>query len=196
MAEPKAVCVFSSSSSAVPEKYFEVARQLGRELSRRGYPLVFGGTDVGLMGALAREVRLSGGQVIGVIPEAIRDLGIVFEEADRMVVTSDVRERKAIMEEFSDAFVALPGGFGTLDELAEALTLRQLGVHAKPVVLINSDGFYQPLGEMIDRFISERFAKPDHRELCRLVPDPVAALDYIDAFVARDLSRKWWHQDG
>jgi len=127
------VCVFCSSSGSIDGRYLELAREFGRHFGPRGWTLVSGGGSVSMMGELARSVRASGGHTIGVIPQALKDLEVADLEADELVVTHDMRQRKGVMDERSDAFVALPGGIGTLEELMEAWTSRSLAMHDKPV---------------------------------------------------------------
>ena len=131
-----AVTVFCGSSDAVEPKYFTAARELGEKLARRGWRLVYGGGSVGLMGALSRAVLAGGGHVTGVIPKALLDLGVGERGVSELIVIDGLRDRKAIMDERGDAFVALPGGLGTLEEVLEVLTLKQLGYHTKPVVVL------------------------------------------------------------
>ncbi len=146
-----AVTVFCGSSNAVEQKYFTAARELGEKLARRGWRLVYGGGSVGLMGVLSRAVLAGGGHVTGVIPKALLDLGVGEGGVSELIVTDGLRDRKAIMDERGDAFVALPGGLGTLEEVLEVLTLKQLGYHTKPVVVLDLDGFYEPLWTQIQR---------------------------------------------
>jgi hypothetical protein len=187
----KAICVYCSSSDAVAPAYFDAAQALGAEIAARGCTLVYGGANLGLMGTVARAVHRGGGRVVGVIPQALQGKGLTYEEADDLVVTRDMRERKAEMETRADAFVALPGGFGTLEELLEVLTLRQLRLHTKPIVLLNTRGFYAPLVALFEHFYGERFAKP-LREFYHVAPDVAGAFTYLDdyrPFVAQD---KWF----
>ena len=144
------VTVYCSSSRDVDQVYFEAARELGRGMAQRGWPLVYGGNDLGLMGALANATRDAGGKVIGVTPQFLVDEGIADLRCDELIVTATMRERKAIMENRADAFVTLPGGLGTLEEIFEIIVGRVLGVHSKPIVLLNINGFYDPLLAMID----------------------------------------------
>ena len=130
------VTIFCGSSDAVDPKYFAAAVELGEKIARRGWRLIYGGGSVGLMGALARAVLDAGGHVTGVIPRALLDLGVGETKVSELVVTDGLRDRKAIMDERGDAFVALPGGLGTLEEVLEVLTLKQLGYHTKPVVVL------------------------------------------------------------
>jgi cytokinin riboside 5'-monophosphate phosphoribohydrolase len=186
------ICVYSSSSDAVAPEYFEAARELGALMGTRGHTLVYGGARTGLMGELARAVHACGGRVIGVIPENIRARGVAYETADELLVTTDLRSRKAMMEARSDAFVALPGGFGTLEELAEVLTLKQLQVHSKPVVMVNTLGFYDPLADLFEHFYAQHFAKPEYRQLYHLAPGAADALDHIEHYEPPVLASKWF----
>lgn len=135
-----AICVFCSSQDSIAPKYFEVARELGAEIGRRGNTLVYGAGGAGLMGAVARAARAHGARVVGVVPEALHRTGIIFEETDELIVTKDLRERKGIMDQRADAFIVLPGGFGTMDELFETLTLIQTGrMERVPIVLFGKN---------------------------------------------------------
>jgi cytokinin riboside 5'-monophosphate phosphoribohydrolase len=154
------ICVYLASSGAVASVYFEAARALGVRMAERGDTLIYGGASVGLMGALAQAVKDRAGYVVGVMPEALEGLEIAFKDTDEFILTRDMRERKAVMEARADAFVMLPGGFGTLEEIAEILTLRQLGLHTKPIIIYNVAGFYDPLVALFEHFYRERFAKP------------------------------------
>jgi uncharacterized protein (TIGR00730 family) len=187
------ICVFCSSSDAVDSIFFETAMALGALISQRNYDLVYGGAQIGLMGALARAAQQNGGKVIGVIPESLRRVqGIAYEAADELVVTRDLRERKAVMEARADAFVGLPGGFGTLEEILEVLTLKQLALHAKPIVLVNTGGFYDPLIQVFERIYQERFARPDYRQLYHVAPDVAGVFSYLEAYRPLQLQSKWF----
>jgi uncharacterized protein (TIGR00730 family) len=189
----RTICVFCSSSDAVDSIFFETATEMGALISQRNYDLVYGGAQIGLMGALARAAHQNGGKVIGVIPESLRRVqGIAYEAADELVVTRDLRERKAVMEARSDAFVGLPGGFGTLEEILEILTLKQLALHAKPIVLVNTNGFYDPLIQLFERIYQERFAKPDYRQLYHIAPDAASVFPYLEAYRPLPLQSKWF----
>jgi uncharacterized protein (TIGR00730 family) len=188
----KAVCVFSSSSDALAPEFFAVAEELGAALAHAGYALIYGGARVGLMGAVARSVHQHGGHVIGVIPESIRNLGIAYDAADEFIVTRDLRERKAIMETRADAFIGLPGGFGTLEEVLEILTLKQLQLHTKPVVLLNTAEFYAPLIALFEHIYEHRFAKPSTRQLYHFAPTVAEAFAYLTAYSPPTLDGKWF----
>lgn len=186
------ICVFCSSSAAVPPAYFEAARTLGALLAQRRCTLVYGGASVGLMGALATSVHQHGGTVVGIIPESMQSKGIAYETADELVVTPDLRTRKALMTARADAFVALPGGFGTLEEVLETLTLKQLGLHAKPIVFVNTRGFYDPLLDLFEHLYRDRFAKPDCRRLYHVATDAADAFAYLDAYRPSPPLSKWY----
>ena len=172
----KHICVFSSSSDAVAPGYFEAAREVGAWIACKRMTLVYGGGRIGLMGALALAVHQHGGNVIGVIPRYLRKQEVVYESADELIVSTDLRERKAIMEQRADAFVALPGGFGTMDEMLEILTLKQLGQHAKPVVFLNTAEFFRPLLGLFEQLYHERFTRSEHRQLYHVARRPAMCL--------------------
>lgn len=164
----KLLCVYCSSSDRLDPKYAAEAEALGREMVLRGWGLVYGGGKTGLMGAIARAVKAEGGRVIGVIPEFMKAKELAFNEADELVTVITMRERKLLMETRADAFIALPGGWGTLEEILEILTLRQLDVVKKPCVLLNQDGFYDDLLRLFERMLAEKFFKPSNMDLFRV----------------------------
>lgn len=190
--DEKTICVYSSSSDAVAEHYFSAARDLGKCMGQRNYTLVYGGGDIGLMGELARSVHRYGGNVVGVIPEFFNLPGIVYENPDQLIITETMRERKAIMEERSDAFIGLPGGFGTLEEMLEIITLKQIQAHDKPVVFLNTGDFYRHLIDLFERLYREQFAKTEHRQLYFVAPDAQTALSYIETYKPPQLPKKWF----
>lgn len=155
------VCVFCASSDDVPEHYKRLAYDVGAALARRGHSLVTGGGSVSLMGAVARAVREGGGRTVGVIPRALLEREIADHGADELVVCDTMRERKAEMDRRSDAFITLPGGIGTLEELLEVWTARTLGMHDKPVVVCDPDDAFGPLRAQIDQLVERGFARPD-----------------------------------
>lgn len=188
----RSVCVFSSSSDAVASHYMEAASALGALLAEQKLTLVYGGGKVGLMGAVARAVHANGGKVIGVIPHYLRKKEVAYEQADELIVTKCLRERKAIMEERADAFVALPGGFGTLEEILEILTLKQLEAHGKPVVFLNTNGFFEPLLAMFERLYHERFTKRDYRGHYHIAEAPSEVLAHFDGYRPPPKVHKWF----
>lgn len=188
----KSICVYCSSSDHISSTYVPVAHTTGRLITERGYTLVYGGGNVGLMGVLARSVHESGGHVFGVIPEALKAVeGVAYRLADELVVTQTMQERKAIMYTKADAFLVLPGGFGTLEEFMEVLTLKQLRYHNKALALVNAGGFYDPLVELFEHFYRERFARVRYRDLYHLADSPEEALDYIDSYLPEQMEDKW-----
>jgi cytokinin riboside 5'-monophosphate phosphoribohydrolase len=185
------VTVFCGSSNVVDEKYFAAAHELGEKLARRRLRLVYGGGSVGLMGVLSRAMLAHGGHVTGVIPKALLDLGVGDTNVSELIVTDGLRDRKAIMDERGDAFVALPGGLGTLEEVLEALTLKQLGYHSKPVVVLDLDGYFDPLWSQIQRGIDEGFIKSEFLDLWYPAPDVDALLRYLEAYEPHRYGSKW-----
>ena len=177
---PKTLCVYCSSSDRLDAKYYAAAEALGRAMVSGGWGLVYGGGRPGLMGALAREVKAGGGRVVGVIPEFMKVKELAFLEADELVSVVTMRERKLLMESRADAFVALPGGWGTLEEMLEIITLRQLDVLRKPCVFLNQDGFYDDLLRLFERMIAERFNKPSNRDLFRVARSVEEVLALVD----------------
>lgn len=158
------VTVYCSSSKSVPAVYFQAAAELGRAIARQGWTLVYGGNAVGCMGELADAARAAGGRVIGVTPQLLVDHGIGDERCHEFIVTPSMRERKALLEERGDAFIALPGGLGTFEEVFEILVGRTLECHRKPIVLLNIAGYYAPLLAMLEHGIEHRFIRPIARE--------------------------------
>jgi len=156
----KSLCVYCSSSDRLDPKYYAAATQVGSELARRQWTLVYGGGKSGLMGAVARGVKSNGGRVVGVIPEFMKLRELEFAEADELISVLTMRERKMLMETRADAFLALPGGWGTLEELLEILTLAHLEVLRKPVVILNQDGYYDDLLRLCNRIVDEKFMHP------------------------------------
>ncbi|RUT78236.1 TIGR00730 family Rossman fold protein [Ancylomarina longa] len=173
------ICVFCSSSNFVGEIYFKEARDLGSAIGRGGHQLIYGGTNVGLMNELAKTAQSFGARVIGVIPESIKNKGIAADDLDELVVTSDMMERKKILQDKADAFIALPGGFGTLEELMEVITLKQLSYHQNPIVIVNTNGFYNPMYLQFEQAYDQGFADDNYRKLYKFVNSSQAALDYI-----------------
>jgi uncharacterized protein (TIGR00730 family) len=161
MTRNKAVCVYCSSSDSIDESFIALAASVGARLAQTGYSLVSGGGRVSMMGAVARAAREGGAHTVGVIPRHLVPYEVADNEADELIVVETMRGRKQLMDERSDAFIALPGGIGTLEELVEQLTWAQLGRHTKPIVLVNIDGFYAPFLTLIRHMQAEAFIKPD-----------------------------------
>lgn len=176
------LCVYCSSSDMVDPQYFAVAEELGARIAARGDTLIYGGASVGLMGAIARCVHAGGGRVVGVIPQALVDREVAYHHADELLVTPNMRERKAMMEARSDAFLTLPGGLGTLEEITEIMVSKHLRLLDKPLVLLDTNGFYQPLLALFDHMRAAHFIRTPFDQLFHLAPDLDAAFAYIDAY--------------
>lgn len=186
-----AVTVFCGSSNLADAKYFDAARELGEKLARRQWRLVYGGGGVGLMGELARTVLAHGGAVTGVIPKALLDLGVGETAVTELIVTEGLRDRKAIMDARGDAFVALPGGMGTFEEILEVMVLKQLGYHRKPIAVLDLDGYYEPLWTQIQRGIDQAFIKAEYLDLWYPAPDVDALLRYLESYQPHGYGLKW-----
>lgn len=183
------VCVFCGSSTGARPEYAAAAGALGRAIAARGMGLVFGGGAVGLMGVVSRAALEAGAPVTGIIPH-----GLVMREAGKrdlpdLRIVDSMHERKALMAEMSDGFIALPGGYGTLEEAVEALTWLQLGIHRKGVAFVDTLGFWSRQMAALDHMVAEGFLKPDMRAMAMLAPDPEAALDALDVFAPPETPR-------
>ena len=185
------ICVFCGSSSRAKEVYVEAARRTGREIARRGLRLVYGGAGIGLMGALADAALEAGGEVVGVIPQTLVEREVAHSRLTEQHVVESMHDRKALMSGLADAFLALPGGLGTLDELFETLTWAQLGLHRKPVALLNVEGYFDDLLRFYDRAAAEGFLHPAHRNMILTGADAGTLLDAMERHVHPDAG-KWW----
>jgi len=173
----RSVCVFCGASTGANPLYREAAVALGRTLAERGLTLIYGGGAVGLMGIVADAALAAGGEVIGIIPQSLKDAEIGHAGLTRLEVVDGMHARKARMAELSDAFIALPGGLGTLEELFEVWTWGQLGYHAKPLGLLDVNGFYEKLGSFLDHIVDEGFVRPQHRAMLLLGSEAGALLE-------------------
>ena len=187
----RTVCVFSGSSPGARPSYAAAADALGREIASRGLRLVYGGASVGLMGTVADAALAAGGEVVGVIPQHLVDREVAHPGLTELRVTTSMHERKALMADLSDGFVALPGGFGTLEELAEILTWSQLGLQSKPTALLDVEGFFEPLLTFFDHTVTERFVSEQHRALVLSSTDPVDLLDRLAEWQPEGTVTKW-----
>jgi uncharacterized protein (TIGR00730 family) len=178
------VCVFCASSTAIPPHYVELAAELGTAIGERGWTLVTGGGSVSSMGAVAAAARAAGGRTIGVIPRAIMDLEVADHDSDELVVTDDMRTRKGEMDRRSDAFITLPGGIGTLEELLEVWTARTLGMHDKPVVVVDPDDAFAPLRAQADQLVERGFMRPSVLESLTWTTDASTAIAAIELALA------------
>ncbi len=187
----RSICVFCASSNAVGEVYLNAATDLGRRMGQAGIDLVYGGASIGLMGAVARGVHEKGGNVTGVLPKFFKKKDIEYGEADELIVTCDMRERKGIMDERSDAFIVLPGGVGTLEEAMEIFSLIQLKQTLKPLVFINTEGFYDGIVRHFEQLVKLKFAKEETLKMYALVDSPEEAIEYIENFRPPEVHSKW-----
>ena len=179
-----AVCFYCSSSTSTPQRYLDLATAVGTALAERGHTLVSGGGSVGCMGAVARAARAAGAHTLGVIPEGLRAMEVADLDADELVVVPDMRVRKAGMEDRSDAFLMLPGGIGTLEEVFEVWTSRSLGMHAKPVVALDPDGLFDLLRAQLDRLVELTLVRPAALALLTWTTTVTEALDSVEAQLA------------
>ncbi len=177
------VCVYASSSDAVDPVFAEAARALGHGLAERNQALVYGGGNIGLMGVVAHAVHAGGGHVIGVIPEKLRDMELAYDDADELIITESMGERKAAMETRADAFVALPGGLGTLEEILEVLVLKQLNYHDRPIVFLNTAGVFDHLFRLFNHLCERRFVKASQRALYHVAAEPNEVFRYFENYV-------------
>lgn len=178
----KSVCVFCGASPGARPIYREAAEQLGRSLAEQGLTLVYGGGAVGLMGLVADAALAAGGEVIGIIPQSLERAEIGHRGLTRLEVVDGMHARKARMAELADAFIALPGGLGTLEELFEVWTWGQLGYHAKPLGLLEVEGFYARLTAFLDHLVAERFVREQHRAILQISESPAELLQRLDAW--------------
>jgi uncharacterized protein (TIGR00730 family) len=175
------ICVYCSSSDRIDPGYVLLAGQVGSELAQRGHGLVSGGGSVSCMGAVARAARAGGAHTIGVIPRKLLEMEVSDTDADELIITETMRERKALMDERADAFLALPGGLGTLEELFEIWVAAMLGMHAKPVVVLDPDGVFAHLHTLVDGLVDRGFVRTEARALLRWATTPSEALDFLEA---------------
>ncbi|MBN9119192.1 MAG: TIGR00730 family Rossman fold protein [Planctomycetes bacterium] len=185
------VCVFCGSAAGTNPVYATTARELGRTLAARKLGLVYGGGRVGLMGEVASAALTAGGTVVGVIPHSLALKEIAQEDCTELIVVNTMHERKSLMADRSDAFVALPGGYGTCDELFEIVTWAQLGIHRKPVAVLNVNGFFAPLFAWLDHVVSEGLLRPKHRELLLVADTVPELLDALASWVPPEPTTKW-----
>jgi uncharacterized protein (TIGR00730 family) len=190
------ICVYCGSANQASREYFRAARKMGETLAQQGLTLVYGGGKTGLMGALADSVMESGGEVIGVIVESMNTPELAHTRLTRMEVTATIHQRKSRMYKLADGYIALPGGYGTLDELFETLTWAQIGEHSKPVGLLNVNGYYDALLKMLDRAVEEKFLFPEHRQALLCDSEPGLLLDAMKAYqVPVEAVKRWMRQD-
>jgi uncharacterized protein (TIGR00730 family) len=186
----RSICVFCGSNSGAGEAYAGAARSLARAIATRGLKLIYGGGSIGLMGVLGEAALVAGCHVIGVTPRRLLERELVHQGLTELRVVETMHERKALMAELSDGFVALPGGLGTLDELFEMLTWTQLGIHRKPCALLDVDGYFEKLAEFLDHAVEQRFVKTEHRSMLLADDDPESLLERMSSTRLPEVS-KW-----
>ena len=183
--------VFCASADRIDETYFEDATKLGREIGRRSWGLIYGGTNCGLMREVADATLENGGRAVGIIPECIYERGVAAANVSELVVMENMKERKNLMRERSDAFIALPGGWGTLEEITEVITLKQLGCHCKPIVFVNTSGFYDKFFNFIGKIREEGFISSAYDELYCVVEKIDDAFSYLENYQVESLIDKY-----
>ncbi len=179
LSAPYAVTVYLAASRSVPKKYFDLAHTIGAAIAEQNWLLVYGGNDVGPMGALANGARSRGGKVVGITPHCFNDGGLADKQCNELIFVDSMRERKMMLEARGHAFVALPGGIGTLEEFFEILVGRLLSFHNKPILLVNLDGFWNPMIEMLRRYEADGFVRPSTFEQFEIVDTAEAAIDRL-----------------
>ena len=176
------ICIYGASSNIIDKSFIDAGEQLGKEIAQNGHSVIFGGGAAGLMGAVARGMRSKGGNIIGVTPTFFKVDGMLFEDCTDMIYTETMRERKKLLEEMSDAFIVTPGGIGTFDEFFEIYTLRQLGVHQKPIAILNTDGYYDSLIDMLKNAIDKNFMPEANMNLLFISDNPKEILNQIENY--------------
>lgn len=191
MTDKKTICVYCSSSNYLPEKFYVFAKEFGARIGIKNYNMVYGGTMVGMMGVIANNAIDNGAEVIGVIPERIESFGLKHPALAKVIITKDMRERKATMEKYADIFVALPGGFGTFEEIFEILVAKQLGYHNKPVIFFNYDGYYDNMLSMFNTVYENNFAKEEMKSLYFVADNIEDMFKYIENYKPCEIALKW-----
>lgn len=188
----KKICVFCSSRNAIDESYFTLAKNLAEKISEEKDILLYGGANVGMMGEIAKTAKNNNIKIIGVIPKKIKEKNLHFKLVDQLIVTKSMHERKSKLEELADAFIALPGGFGTLEELSEIITLKQLEYHSLPIVILNYNNFYDNLIKFFDVMYNQNFSKHDYKKIYYVTNSIDEAYEYIKNYKYTDLGTKWF----
>lgn len=186
------LAVYCSSSDHIKKAFFDHADALGALMAAEKINLVYGGGGLGLMGQVAKSIKNHQGKTIGVVPEALHIDGVVNTIDDELIITPDMHTRKAKMIALADGFIGLAGGFGTLEELLEVMTLKQLGYHNKPIVFLNTEAYYSQLLDMFEHIYAENFAKAEYRQLYHICESPEQAMLYLEDYQPPDLPDKWF----
>ncbi len=182
----KRICVFCSSSNYLAECYYQDAEKLGELLGQNNFDIVYGGSTLGMMWACASKVKENGGKIFGIMPKRLADMGCKTDNCDEFFLSEGMRDRKAKMDEISDAVISLAGGFGTLEELSEMIVQKQLGYNKKPIIILNTNGFYDKLLEFFEQMIQEKFANQFTRELYYVATTPEDAINYLKSYKEPD----------
>lgn len=190
------ICVFSSSSNGIPSIYFDEAVKLAMLIGKSKQTLINGGANVGLMERMIKVAGKAGAKTIGIIPEKMNGFNLISSNADEIIISKDMMERKAVMREMADAFIALPGGFGTLEEILEVITLKQLEYHNKPIVFINTNNFFKNLFLQFEHSFEENFAKPGYQNLYHIAKTSEEAMSYLKTYMPPNIENKWYKVPG
>ena len=180
------ICIYGASSNAIDKSFLDAGEQLGEAIAQNNHTVVFGGGAAGLMGAVARGAHSENGEIIGICPSFFNVDGALFTDCTEMIYTETMRERKQLLDEMSDAFVITPGGIGTFDEFFEIYTLRQLAVHQKPIVIFNTNGYYNPLIDMLNNAIDKAFMPATNMDLLFISDDPQKIINHIQNYNPAD----------
>lgn len=187
----KNICVYCSSSNYLDEKFYKLAYELGEKIAKNNDNLIYGGSTCGLMGKVAEGVLNNGGKVTGIIPKAIMEHGITNPSASEIIISNDMNDRKQLMEEKADIFIALPGSFGTMDEIFQVIVTKQLSYHKKGIIFLDIDNFYKPLFEMFENFYKYGFAREYNRELYFIAKNTEEVINYCNSFVEKEFVFKY-----
>lgn len=188
----KNICVYCSSSDYTDKIYFDAAKELGEKIAKNNFGLIYGGSLLGLMGEVATNAHNNGAKVLGIVPEKLyNEPCINFPEHIELIITKDMRERKKAMEDNSDAFIAMPGGYGTLEEISEIVVGKQLGYHYKPIVFLNINGYYEKLFEFFEKFYTEKFATGNAEDIYFKANSVDEAINYIKNYKINEDKDKW-----
>lgn len=180
------ICIYGASSNAIDKAFLDGGENLGREIAKRSHSVIFGGGAAGLMGAVARGAYERGGEIIGICPSFFNVDGALFENCTEMIYTETMRERKQLLEDMSDAFIITPGGIGTFDEFFETYTLHQLGILPKPIAILNTNGYYNPLIEMLKHAVAEKFMPQVNMDLFFVSDSAEEIIDYFENYTPID----------
>ncbi len=189
------ICIYGASSAEIDPVFLETSEQFGRLIAKRGHTLYFGGGDSGVMGAAARGVRAEGGKMVSVVPSFFNVDGVLYPHADQIIYTDTMSARKQFLEKESDAFAALPGGIGTYDELFECITDKSLGIHNKPIAILNTAHYYDIISRLLEHTIEYKFMKPECRSLYRFFEDGADLISYFENYIPQENENSFFKGD-